>query len=623
MKTEKHSDNSTNRSMPAKDFSLVNREPCYFGVEGKQLIGWVHSSQNCKSLDKCLVLCPPLGVEYMSTYRSYRYIADYFALAGITTMRFDYHGTGDSSGFNLNENRLPDWLDSIEQSCQYLKTKSGCSQIGLFGFRMGGTFATLMAEKVDAKFLILWSIFDQGKRFIREIRAMQLTSAIQENQEENLLEAGGIVYWPETENAIREIDLLKYTPKSANTLIIPRDDLTPNSKLRDHFKNRGLDVEQVELAGSADMLRDPYFTIVPHESIYSIVKWVTSLPNEGACSSSASSISMDDSSRTGCALQVPAVTPSSTHTNDFNIKEQFFRFGSNYSRFGISSYPVDDFNPTLPRVLILNSGATHRVGPSRLHVTLARQLCGHGFLVYRIDIPGLGDSYIDDSSQEHEEYIETSSEEIYAAISEIEVVHGKGKYIVAGLCSGAYFAFQAGLDLQKSNIVESVLINPLTFYWHKGMTFENTPAKNFSAWSWYRKALTNSESWKKLFSGKINYTFLIKTIIKRIEIKLLSKSKHLMKNIRVEKPEANKNDLDLDLLKIASNNTHITFILSRSDPGLDLLMTSAGATTKKLIQQKELNIHMVENADHTFSKFSPRKTAIETIVSHLTSRYCK
>ena len=38
-----------------------------------------------------------------------------------------------------------------------------------------------------------------------------------------------------------------------------------------------------------------------------------------------------------------------------------------------------------------------------------------------------------------------------------------------GMCSGAYMAFHSAAQLGNPIVVESVLINPLTFYWKEGM----------------------------------------------------------------------------------------------------------------------------------------------------------
>ncbi len=603
------------------NFTKIERTPTYFGCENNRLLGWLHKAPFVKQGDCCVVLCPPLGVEYMSTYRSIRYIADYFALAGIPALRFDYHGTGDSSGYNRNEDRVPFWIESIEQAYQQIKLATGCSKVGMFGLRLGATLATLAAEKLELEFLILWSPLESGRRYIREIKTIQMTGAVREDEKQpSILEAGGIVYWPDTEYHISGINLLKIIPKAEKIVIIPRDDMNESFKLHDFYKTKNLNVTQISLPGSSDMLLDAYFTKVPHTSISKIVKWVkehvksTTTPNLNHPKYEQTSINQ---------YLVPVDIPTNTLANEITLKDKFFWFGENEDRFAITSINLNHYDHTLPKIIIINSGATHRVGPSRLYVTLARQLCGYGFQVFRIDIPGLGDSYVDDRQLEHDEYIETSSTEIKSIIDKINKNGEKNTFILTGLCSGAYFSFHAALDLQDENIVESILINPLVFYWEKGMSFENSTSGNVSAWNWYKQAMLEPESWKKLFGGNVNYKQIFKTISTRIILKVKPITKRIFSSnsTRNEVNSKKEKDLDKDLMKITENNTHLTFVLSKSDPGYDLLMTSAGSTARKLCKQKKLDIIIIKNADHTFSKFKPRKDAIISYIEHIKQRY--
>ncbi len=608
----------TDKRFAEVEFAKIRRSPFYFGDDQSPLLGWLHQSLPVRK-DVCFVICPPLAVEYMSTYRSLRYMADYLALAGFPVLRFDYHGTGDSSGFNMNENRVPDWLNSVEQSYHFAKELTGCDKVSLLGFRFGATLAALVAEKLPLEHLIVWAAAESGKRFTREVRAVQMTSAVEdEGGRSDILEAGGLVFWPETEQALKQINLLKTTPQSNHTLIIPRDDLSPNQKLLNHWQSEGLSVTERLLSGSSDMLLDAQFTRVPHGSIEQVVHWVE---QTSAKQPEYHSAAIDTQQlATKMTTELPAEAPSNIAQSSEQLEEFIFHFGDHHDRFSICTIDPLRLNPQLPRIVIANSGATHRVGPSRLHVLLARQLCAMGFRVFRIDIPGLGDSYLSSREDEHNEYIENSSEEVRQIIHAVNEYFGEGQYVVTGLCSGAYFSFHAALDLPQLNIVESLLINPLTFYWEKGMSFDTAPSKNFGAWNWYRKALMNPNSWKKLLSGKVEYGYLAKTVYERAKIKISSKTKGMRDKLS-SSTEEKKQDLDRDLNSIAQNGTHLTFLLAKSDPGYDLLMTSGGRTAKRLIGKNKLSIYMVDGADHTFSKFKPRREAIKCFLKHINERY--
>ncbi|VAW89730.1 Hydrolase, alpha/beta fold family [hydrothermal vent metagenome] len=592
------------------DFESIVRTPLYFGPNDKRLIGWLHKTNVPLQYNIGVVICPPLGVEYVSTYRSMRYVADYFALAGIPAFRFDYHGTGDSSGSNDDGNQFDDWLWSIEQASNEIKRLTGCEKVGLMGLRMGGTLAALAAEKIEIDFLVLWAALESGRKFIREIRAIQMTGLCQvKDGEADLVEAGGMVYWPETVDAIQDVVLVQNRPKTPRILIVPRDDFKANTRLIDAWEEQGCNVEQIEYPGSADMLLVALDSVVPHNSIVEIVEWVHKGARELAKEH------CDNTSSPRNSTIIPSIAQG-------EVKESFVNFGVNKDCFAILSEPVVLADTSLPIIVIVNSGANHRVGPSRLYVTIARELACLGFRSLRIDIPGLGDSIVYDRKQENKDYIEASSEVIHQAMKSFGVAYKENKYVVTGLCSGAYFSFHAALDLDDVNIVEGILINPLTFYWHEGMEFENSPTKNFGYWNWYKQAIKNPKSWKKLLRGGSNYAALFDTVLNRIKIVFSAKTGGLRRVVGGGQTPV-EGDLNKDLMKIASSGRHLSFILAKSDPGYDVLMTSAGKTARKLMKDSKINIIMIEDADHTFSKYKPRCDVANAIVKHITARYLK
>jgi len=91
--------------------------PVYFGPAHRPLFGWLSpaSSEEARAATAAhgVVLCNPFGYEAMCMHRAYRYFAEAFAHAGFPALRFDYHGTGDSSGKDRDPQRLRAWLDSI------------------------------------------------------------------------------------------------------------------------------------------------------------------------------------------------------------------------------------------------------------------------------------------------------------------------------------------------------------------------------------------------------------------------------------------------------------------------------------------------------------------------------
>ncbi len=619
-KNNLHENNETQEYTGANyDFDSIKRIPFYFGSKDKPLLGWIHTTDQKQYSDTGIIICPPLAIEYMNSYRSLRYIADYFALAGIPAIRFDYHGTGDSSGNEENENQLNNWLQSIEQANEQLKKLTNCSKLGLFGFRMGATLAALVAKELQVEFLILWAALTNGKKFIRETKLIQMTSKIQTgNVNTALLEAGGMRYSAQTIEDINSIDLTKITPKAKHILIVSRDEQISDHELLDSWNKKKLHVKQENYFGSSLMLIDAHHSVVPHQSIQSIVQWVTIIKINNAISNKIKTNKLKLYSST--QMSHYSINKGFTQKNNALVSESIFFYGSDKKNIAILTESDKSKASNLPTVIIANSGANHRVGPSRIYVLIARELSLLGFRCLRIDVPGIGDSIVSNQKQENIEYITSSSDRILDIIKTLKPQSDNNQFILMGLCSGAYFSFHAALDLVEINIIENILINPLTFYWDECISETNSSTKHFRIWNWYKKALTSPDSWTKLFKGKIDYKSLLRAIKNRLKVKLMYKlrsgSQHRKINI-----DKHRLQLGFDLVKITNNNTHIQFILSRSDPGYDILMTNAGKIVKKLKKEKKINISFIEDADHTFSKYKPRCDVINTVIQLFNDRY--
>lgn len=594
------------------DFSSVERIAFFFGPQNKKLFGTFHFVDGATTTDSAILLCPSLGVEYMDPYRPLRYIADYHAMAGIPALRFDYHGTGDSSGLNNEPNRLEDWMNSIKLACQQLREMSGCKKIILFGFRFGGTLATLVSQELSIDGLILWAPLESGRRYIREIRALQMT-AVNQPEDTGLLEAGGAVFVPETAEEIGKIKLDMCIPKANHILLIPRDDLPANDKLKQSWEQQGLSVNQKLYQGFAEMVLEARFVRIPHTAIQKIVEWTCKISEHGTISETFN-------------LSGLASTMSLPHFNDCTddpsddagmIQESIVYYGPDRCRIGILSSPENPGKTNQPIVILANSGSNHRVGPNRLYVLLARTLARNGYRCLRIDMDGLGDSAKPDPETENIVYMNHSSDEIHLAIKSFGKNYRDNKYILMGLCSGAYFAFRASIDLLDVDIVECYMINPLTFHWEEGMTNVDSQAVTYLNWYSYKKSIRNPASWIKLFTGRVSVKNIFATVWNRLVITIFSKIESFPPYKYTTSGQQERKNLDQNLHRLADRNIHMSFLLSRDDAGYDILMSLAGKTAGKLQKKSQLTIQFIENADHTFSRYIPRCQAINKVVEHI------
>jgi pimeloyl-ACP methyl ester carboxylesterase len=143
--------------------------PCYFGPEESRLFGCRHEPRH-GSEGKCgVVLCYPIGREYIFTHRAFRQLAILLSRAGFPVLRFDYYGCGDSSGEGVDGD-LDRWTDDIGAAIDELRARCGIERICLAGFRLGATLAVRAALRRDeVEGLALWDPVVDGRSYLDDL----------------------------------------------------------------------------------------------------------------------------------------------------------------------------------------------------------------------------------------------------------------------------------------------------------------------------------------------------------------------------------------------------------------------------------------------------------------------
>jgi dienelactone hydrolase len=139
------------------------------------------------------------------------------------------------------------------------------------------------------------------------------------------------------------------------------------------------------------------------------------------------------------------------------VWEEVTRLGADGQLVGIVSHP----SPVVadrPIVILLNAGVLHRVGPHRMHVTLARQLAQRGLLAVRLDLGGLGDSPATSSAGT---FTESAVADVRAAMTDLSRRFGASRFVLFGLCSGADNGLATALE--DPRVAALVLLDPHSY----------------------------------------------------------------------------------------------------------------------------------------------------------------
>ena len=218
--------------------------PLYFGNSNKPLFGVYHPPTTQSIQDVGALLCYPGPQEYTGTHWAFRRLANLLCQAGFHVFRFDYFGTGDSSG-ESGEANVNQWIHDIRSAAKELKDTSGAKKISILGLRLGAALAARASiEGLRVKNLVLWDPVITGKDYINELTAMHhdLFPTLKEQLiDGHCQELLGYPFPPEMRKCIEQINLLEQPPSSTERIsLIVAEERSEYLRLRDQLTASGV-----------------------------------------------------------------------------------------------------------------------------------------------------------------------------------------------------------------------------------------------------------------------------------------------------------------------------------------------------------------------------------------------
>ncbi len=141
-------------------------KPAYFNCQTERLFGIHYKPRAHQKLKSHAVLvCHPLGHEYARSYRNLQQFSLQLAQAGFDTFRFDYAGTGNSSGKSEGAESNT-YFQNIKTAAQYIRRQSHAETLSVIAVRMGAPLV-VKADVDEIENLILWDPVVKGSSFIR------------------------------------------------------------------------------------------------------------------------------------------------------------------------------------------------------------------------------------------------------------------------------------------------------------------------------------------------------------------------------------------------------------------------------------------------------------------------
>ncbi|MFI4991346.1 MAG: hypothetical protein ACHQHO_10605 [Solirubrobacterales bacterium] len=483
--------------------------------------------------DTAVLICPPFGWDETCSYRSRRDWARRLADEGFPCLRIDLPGTGDSGGSAHDERRLATWTDAVDSAVAELRAITGCTRVAAIGIGLGGLLiCDAISHGAAIEDVVLWATPGRGRTLLRELRtfaSLEDSELVPPSDEaltpsvtaEGEVWVGGFVLTPETAEALEGLDVSKLTlpdglPRRA--LLLGRDGIAVDKRLRERMEAAGASVTLSAGDGYGEMMARPHDALSPVAVFAEVSQWLK------ANTSTTEPPTAPEQPREQTATRVqapPAPAPPAPQTHPApqtypahhthpahqtrtsnsieleidgaRIRETPITIAQPFGElFGVLAEPLGGSDGDTCAVL-LNAGAIRRIGPNRMWVEAARRWSALGMPTVRLDLEGIGDA--DGDSGAFGEmaglYVPELVDQLRGALDRLAALGYGPRFLLAGLCSGAFWAFHAALTDER--VVAAYLLNPRALFWDPTLDVTRE----------VRKAVLRSSAWRRVLRGEI------------------------------------------------------------------------------------------------------------------------
>lgn len=144
----------------------------YIDKKNGRLFGVLHQPHPEISRSHSILLCYPGPQESMRMHRAFRQLSSALCKSGFHVLRFDYTGTGDSSG--ADKTGCPEvWIEDIRDAFGALQQRLGTNKLSAVAARLGALLlGRALQSTIQLHSAVLWDPVVDGNRYIEQLHTL-------------------------------------------------------------------------------------------------------------------------------------------------------------------------------------------------------------------------------------------------------------------------------------------------------------------------------------------------------------------------------------------------------------------------------------------------------------------
>lgn len=482
-------------------------ESFWIGAGERRIFVNVHRAGGDTARRGVFVFCPPFAEEKNKSQRLYVELARALSAAGFDIFRFDYEGTGDSTG-NFEHARIATWKSNIHDVIRFCLKDDANSPVGLVGMRFGAALAATVAEECPSvKWLVLLAPIADVSAFFRRILRSKLVKEmmtsgavvssrrqIEKDAQSRTVDLDGFSVSPGMYNDISGFDAIKNVKAFKGAVLILHASKNPRVTMdekvfRDAYAKFNRNVTLIEVKA------EPFWNVngVPpfDDIVNAVLGWTHRKCHVKRWAAGVAGVDKPGARELECSDRI-AVNEGTDQVVRIDLPRGFIS--------GIAHVPTAWGGTKHPYAIVAVHGwAGYRIGPHQMLATAANDFCRKGFLVLRIDVRGRGNS---SGPVDCTDILSMREDAVYA-VQYVREKLGAEKVIVLGQCRGGNAIL--GVDEADGFVV-----------WSAPPIDESLVSKvrktRFMLQSYIAKA-SSSDTWWKFARGELNYALILEAVL--------------------------------------------------------------------------------------------------------------